>query len=472
MTRNVVLLCLDTVRKDYFDEYANRLQARSDVSFEQCRAASSCSVPSHASFMTGELPHQHGIDSYNSDYSSLGREDTFLAELPEYDALGVSANAFAGSPFGFDEMFDEFTDVSWTRRFPQGMDAEEYATKTDAEGLSFYIEFLKTALAHEHTLQTIANAALAQLDISLFSRLPLPKLLDDGASAVLQEAERLVDQNGSPFFLFINLMDAHVPHHNIWGYDQSIHSVPNTWSSITELDEWRVMLDGVDSYREDVEYFRQLYAASIDYLDRKVAAFIDRIQEVTADETTFVITADHGENLGFREDGGLFEHKSSLTEGLLHVPMSIVNPPAGYASHESAYMSQLELGMLIGGLARGETPDVFGDRIAAERIGTTIYGVEMAEEERRYWGRMLRCVYEDNSKIVWDSLGDATKYEIASHQPCWQKPHRKDVSPPSWVDDFFEEDITTYKQHVDTSGRFKDGLDDFTRDRLEDLGYL
>ena len=67
MTRNVVLVCLDTVRKDYFDEYATRLQKLCDVSFEQCRAASSCSVRSHASFMTGELPYRHGIDSYNSD---------------------------------------------------------------------------------------------------------------------------------------------------------------------------------------------------------------------------------------------------------------------------------------------------------------------------------------------------------------------------------------------------------------------
>lgn len=472
MKRNVVLICLDTVRKDYFDQYAERLQKRSDVSFDQCRAASSCSVPSHASFMTGELPHQHGIDSYNSDYSGLGREDTFLADLPEYDALGVSANAFAGSPFGFDRMFDAFTDVSWTRRFPQGMDAEEYATKTDAEGLSFYTEFLATALAHDHPLKTFANAALAQLDISIFSRIPLPKLLDDGASAVLRESRRLIEANSEPFFLFINLMDAHVPHHNVWGYDQSMHSVPNTWTSITEIDEWRVCLDGPEEHMEDVERFQQLYAASIEYLDRKVSAFIDWVQETTDEEVTFVITADHGENLGFPADDRLFEHKSSLSESLLHVPLSIVNPPAGYDAHETEFFSHLELGDLIAGLARGETPDLFADRIPAERIGTTISGVEMDEDETVYWGRMLRCLYEDETKTVWDSLGGCTEYEIALDTPCWQAQLERNGTVPSGTEEFFDEEITAYRDAVDSSERLDETLDEFTEERLRNLGYL
>lgn len=472
MNRNVVLICLDTVRKDYFDRYADRLRDRSDVSFEQCRAASSCSVPSHASFMTGRLPHQHGIDSYNSDYSRLGREDTFLADLPEYDALGVSANAFAGSPFGFDGMFDAFTDVSWTRRFPQGMDAEEYATKTDAEGLDFYTEFLEAAVTHDHPLKTLANAALAQLDISVFSRLPVPKLLDDGANAVLRESTRLIEATDEPFFLFINLMDAHVPHHNVWGYDQSLHSVPDSWSSITEIDEWRVTLDGVDPYREDVEHFRQLYAAAIDYLDRKVAAFIDRVQELTDGETTFVVTADHGENLGFPEDDGLFEHKSSLTESLLHVPMEVVNAPEGYAVRETEYLSHLELGTLLTGLAHGETPDVFADRIPAERIGTTVYSVEMDDSERTYWGRMLRCVYEDDRKIVWDSLGDRDEYELDRTRPCWQRRRDTDPALPAWASDLFDEEIVEYREAVDADQRLGQTVDEFTEERLKELGYL
>jgi len=54
--RNVVVICLDTVRKDYFDRYAPRLQDRADVIYDQCRAVSSWSVPSHASMFDRGAP--------------------------------------------------------------------------------------------------------------------------------------------------------------------------------------------------------------------------------------------------------------------------------------------------------------------------------------------------------------------------------------------------------------------------------
>ncbi len=57
---SVVVTCLDSVRKDYFDEHAERVQALSDSSVDQCPAASTWSLPSHASMRTGQLPSTHG----------------------------------------------------------------------------------------------------------------------------------------------------------------------------------------------------------------------------------------------------------------------------------------------------------------------------------------------------------------------------------------------------------------------------
>ncbi len=470
--RNIVVICLDSVRKDYFDEFTPRLQKLADTSFEQCRAASSCSVPSHASLLTGELPHQHGIHNYDVRYSKLGKSDTFLGDLPEHRSIGVSANAFAGSPFGFDTVFDEFQDISWTRRFPEGMDAEQYATQSDEDGLNFYLGFLQTALEHDHPIKTVANAALAQADISLFSRLPIPNLLDDGAKSILKESRRRVADGPEPVFLFMNLMEAHVPHHHVLGYDRSIHNVPRSWSSIRAVDEWDVMLDGPQKHEDDIERFRRLYGASIDYLDRQVAAFVEDIHRLTERETTFIVTADHGENLGFPEDNELFGHMSSLTEGLLHVPCLLLSPPDGYAVTEPRYVSQLEFGKLIAGLANNKTPNVFASRIAAERIGTTFSGVKMDEQERRYWGRMLRCVYEDEVKVVWDSLGEITEYEIDHDDPCWQSKADNQGTVPDWASGHFDNIISEYdKKSAHTDG-VADNVDEFTIKRLEKLGYL
>jgi len=158
MTRNVVLICLDTVRKDYFEEYAPRLQEMASVSFEQCRAASAWSTPSHASMLTGELPHRHGIHTHNRDFTCLERSETFLADIPDHTALGASANVYASSTFGFDTVFDHYSDIAPHRRFPAGMDMEKFIQDRDEEGIQRYLEFLREAIRHDHTLESQVTA--------------------------------------------------------------------------------------------------------------------------------------------------------------------------------------------------------------------------------------------------------------------------------------------------------------------------
>lgn len=469
MTRNVALIVLDTVRQDYFTQYATRLQSMSDVSFTQCRAASSCSVPSHASILTGALPHEHGIHSTAVDYSHLDETTTFFGGLTDHRTIGVSTNTFAGSSFGFDGLFDEFVDLSWTRRFPEGLDAREFVSTTDATGAEFYVTFLETALAHDHTLATLSNAALAQLDM-LFAKLPVPKLLDDGSRAALRTARERIESGSEPFFLFANLMEAHTPHQPVRGYDRSLYDVPNDWSTIDGLNQWEVNRNGLDGQEEAVENFRELYAAAIDYLDRRVAAFVERVQEATDYETTFVITSDHGENLGYATDDTMLGHTSSLSEGLLHVPLTLVNPPDGYASTEDGYVSHTKLGTLVTGLADGRTPDVFAERIAAERI-TTTNAPDVEADEQHYWKRMLRCVYEGERKWIWDSLGECTEYALDPERPNWQERLTEEPAvAPDWTDEFFTESMESFQGRSGVSESAS--IDAATRARLEELGYL
>lgn len=470
MTRNVVLICLDTIRKDYFDEYAPRLQELSGVSFEQCRAASAWSTPSHASMMTGELPHKHGIHTHNRTFHELSREDTFLGELTDHVALGASANVYASSTFGFDTIFDEYSDVAPHRRYPKGMDMEKFIQERELSGLARYAEFLREAINHPHTFQSLANGGLFKLN-DILRRAPVPKLLDDGASIVTKEALAMVDDVDDPFFLFTNFMDAHGPVHHVLGYDRDLHSAPNTWTSF-EFDDWEINVDGpAEKHRQHLQNHRELYAAAIDYLDRKVSSFIKEIQKESDRETTFVITADHGENLAFESDNELFGHTSSLTESLLHVPCYIVNPPGGYESEMHDYFSHLELGELITGMAREETPSVVSDRVFAELVGIGVGGAPNDPEEHRYWDRMLRCAYEDDQKFVWDSLGGNSKYQLDHSRPCWQEQIDDEAEIPQWARDRFEIEIETYKQQAKDN---ETGIDvgAAAESRLKDLGYL
>ena len=473
MTRNVVLVCLDTVRKDYFEEFAPRLAELADVSFEQCRAASAWSTPSHASMLTGKLAHQHGIHTHNRDFSGLKRADTFLADLPDHRTIGASANVYASSTFGFDGVFDDYSDIAPHRRFPDGMDMEKFIQEREGDGVARFAEFFRAAVTHDHPLQSVANGALFKLN-DLSRRAPLPKVLDDGANIVAREALSKARAGSEPFFLFTNFMDAHGPVHHVLGYDRSFHDAPNTWTSF-EFDDWAINVDGaIEENRQHIEYHRDLYGAAIDYLDRKVSEFVRSVREQTDRETTFVITADHGENMAYDADDGLWGHTSSLTESLLHVPCYIVNPPDGYAAEEHDYFSHLQLGDLLSGLACEETPDVFTDRPVAELVGIGVGGAPRDEDEHRYWDRMLRCAYDGETKFVWDSLGGRVEYRIDHDRPCWQEPVASGdaVEIPDWATARFDEDISAYKQRAADGETDSIAVDDATRQRLSELGYL
>jgi hypothetical protein len=472
--RNVVLICLDTVRKDFFDEYAPRIQERAEVSFEQCRAASSWSIPSHASMMTGELPSVHGVHDHNRDFSGIAEEDTFLADLPDHYTTGVSANVYASSGFGFDRMFDDFCDVSPDSRFPEGIHVGRFGYEHKGEGPKKFLSFAKACLEHDHPLKSLANGAAVELD-KLLAKLPVPKLLDEGASIIAREGVKTVSSSPEPLFLFTNFMDAHAPLRHVWGYDRSLHNASYTWSS-GDFDKWELNVDGREGLERnmaDVQTHRGLYGAAIDYLDRTVVEFIDDVQAAADEETTFVITADHGENLGYEAEDYLFGHDSSLSEGLQHVPLYVVNPPEAcdYDAEEDGYFSHLRLGELLVGLAHEETPDVFDERIPAELIGSSIAN---PPEDPEYWNRMLRCVYEGEEKAEWDSLGGSSLYELDHDRPCWQQRVEEGIPYAAFDSEFFEEEISAYKERAEAGDVDGDGpdVDEATQDRLQDLGYL
>jgi arylsulfatase A-like enzyme len=468
-SRNLVLVCLDTVRKDFFDEYAPRLREEADVVYEDCRAASSWSAPSHASMFTGVLPHEHGVHAYHRDFSELSREDTFLGDLPDYDAYGASANVWASSSFGFDRFFDDFSDVSPDRRFPDGLDVAQFGQECERHGLARQAAFLRRALEHDRPLRSLGNGALVQLD-RVFAKLPIPKPLDDGASLLVRETLRRVEDSEGPFFAFVNFMDAHGPLHHIRGYDRDLHDAPLDWS--TRTVDFSAAVEANDE--ETLGRYRGLYGAAIDYLDRTVLDFFERVQRATDRETTFVITADHGNDLAL-DDRSLWGHTHTrLTEGLLHVPCAVLNAPGEGRDVVAERVSHLRLGELLVGLANGERPDVTDERIAAERIGYSGPVHTMDDDLPEGGNRVLRCAYEDGGKFLWDADWVAEAYELDRDRPCVER--RLDEAPDDETiraldEELFALDVETVAASIaDADGG--PAVDAATQQRLADLGYM
>jgi arylsulfatase A-like enzyme len=84
---------------------------------------------------------------------------------------------------------------------------------------------------------------------------------------------------------------------------------------------WEYIAGMVEMTGRDFEILRALYRAEIAYLDRRIGELRDMLEAHGEwEDTVFVVTGDHGENIG---DHGLMDHQYCLYDTLLHVPLVI-----------------------------------------------------------------------------------------------------------------------------------------------------
>ncbi|MFD1562866.1 sulfatase-like hydrolase/transferase [Haloarchaeobius amylolyticus] len=461
MARNVVLLCLDTVRYGYFERHADDLQAIADHTFEECRTASTWSVPSHASMFTGVLPHEHGFHSATPTFGDLDREDTFLSDLDRFQFIGVSANPYASPVFGFDRLFDNFYHAESSMPYAEGLSPSKFWHESSTEDWTRYIEFLEACVRHNHPMKSLANGVASQTE-KLFQKLPMAKPFDDGCKRILSRTRRILDESEQPTFVFVNVMDAHGPLTNVRSYDQSLIAEEHRNCS-PDIDALAMNMDETfDEYEENIAAYRDLYAAAVEYTTRRVAEFCRRVD----DDTAVVITADHGEQLDDGTGERRFGHVTpDAAEALLHVPLAVVN--ADLAVDESEPISHLDLGNLVTAIAT-ETEFEKCQPLAAEVAGLGVAHPPTDHEDFDYWNRVSRCVYLNNGadKYVWDSMGTARHYGQVNGEYVLEREGGPELVPPNAtapfmtdIEDARTEEKTTY-------------VDAAVESKLEELGYL
>lgn len=460
MNRNIALLVLDCVRKDFFEDFASNIRDMSDLSIDKCYAASSWSTPSHASIFTGELPHRHGVHAHNLSFQNL-EVDTFLTELADHKTIGTSTNLFAGPSFHFDSLFDEFWNASRNGLFIGGMSIEEFSQTNPSEGIQKYREFISEAYQKRCLLRSILNGASVKINDAV-ERVSLPRLWDYGAGAMIRGSlDRLPDEE--PFFFFANFMEAHSPYLPSGKYDSSFYDIPRGWSG--EAKEWEINKNP-DEYVNIIKNRRDVYAASIDYLDQRVSSFIEELIQKTEGETTVFVTADHGESLAFEAEDYIWGHQGSLSHSLLHVPFVAINLPEKYMdSLDCSNFSHLDLGDLISSVAKDEPLHIQPrEWVPAERIG---YGPSTEPEDFEYWDRAIRCVYHDKYRYEWDSIGGKFKYEIIGDSI--ENKISENAEIPDGAVKQFDAEIEEYKTSTSNS---RSELNESTKQNLSELGYL
>jgi len=267
-----VLVVLDTVRYDAVSAYGEIGTSTPTVDalagrgllYRHAYANANWTLPSHATLFTGLLPSQHGV---NAVHVYAPDSLVMLAERLRdagYETVGISDNPYVGKSTNLTQGFDRFT-----------------------------------------SLETPMLTGVATVDVE---------------SAV---SAWLAARNGDrPYFLFVNLMDAHAPYKN-HAENPFLVVDPRTAALVAQDDRY---LCSPLSNSSEIDILWSLYIGGVVAADARLGALLRQLRNagVSDGRTVIIVTADHGEHFG---EHRLILHDYGVYDELLHVPLVVVGAP-------------------------------------------------------------------------------------------------------------------------------------------------
>lgn len=325
--RNVVFLVLDSLRRDRVSLYndgvtfTQHLAELGDESiiFDDAIAQAPWTLPSHASMFTGTYPWEHGATQQSPIFEPDAPTLVERFAGAGYRTAGYTPNPwvspFSGLATGFDD-WDNFltpTGISMPDFVGSSKILEWWSQKR--------FERFKTALTDMadslfETWSRRQGSKMAQTD----------RVLDRG-KAFIERGDR-----SRPFFLYMNLLDAHEPYYPPTDYRKR-HA-----EDVDPRDECQIPSRHLKGETEaDFESISKLYDASVDYLDDAVGEFIAFLRRSDLlDDTVVAVLADHGQALG---EDGLYGHQYGVGPVLTRVPMLVRAP--GYTPQRDDRLFEL-----------------------------------------------------------------------------------------------------------------------------------
>ena len=295
---SVLVLILDTVRADHLSIYGYHRETTPELArfledhpeavlYDMAFAPGTWTLPSHASLFTGLLPSEHGAhegimygQGGDPRRPHLKAEET-LAELAKrngYRTAAVLSNTVSlrasGMRRGFDWVFKPLKESR--------------------------MELLGEDLRRRLVPMVYSHVSKAGPSVYRVNELIL----------------RFIDSEDSPFLVFGNYSEAHIPY----------APRPPFSGEYTEADipNWGPPEYGQSA--ELIEYLEGRYDEEILALDSGLGELFDELdQRGIFDRAWVIITSDHGEAFG---EHGLTEHGTAVYNEVTRIPL-IVSPPKG-----------------------------------------------------------------------------------------------------------------------------------------------
>jgi arylsulfatase A-like enzyme len=481
---NVLFVVMDTVRKDHLSVYGHDREttpalerlAEEAATFEEALAPAPWTLPVHASMFTGKYPSQHGASQENPYLTGA----TTLAESLDLPSACYSSNAwitpYTGLTAGFSDQ-DNFFRVM-PGEFLSGPLARAWRTMNDSDAL-----------------RGIADR-LVEVGNRFHERFAGSENADSKTPAVVDRAIDFIDDNDE-YFAFINLMDAHLPYHPPEEYAREFAPGVDSTQVCQNAKEYNAGVRAIDDAEWDA--IRGLYDAEIRHVDAQLDRLFSWMREHDEWEDTLVIVcADHGELHG---EHGLYGHEFAIYDQLVNVPLLVKHPEVD-AERRSEQVELIDLYHTIldhAGVEAdpgGEPLDRTRSMLSSEyrdfeggKRGFVEYyrpvvelnqleskaaeaGIDI-DPESRFYSRM-RAVRRTDAKYIHNERIDDEFYrlDIDAHEMV----NRHGEAGPLQTE--LSEALGAFARRVGAEwgdapeGEVLSGMDEETRDRLRDLGYV
>ena len=483
---NVVVVVMDTarageiVRPDHRDMSLPAIDRLAEDGTEYTRAfaGSPWTLPSHASLFTGTYPSKHGA---HAGHKYLDDDLPTLAEAFQasgYETAAVTNNTWISEEFGFARGFET---IYKTWQYVQtDTDLGEIArTKQGVEML----RALTARLVEGNPAVNVANAVYGQ-----FFR----RRTDDGAQRTNEWiADWLADRTREdPFFCFVNYLEPHLEYRPPKGFAEEFLPSSVTYDEAMDVpqDAWGYIAGEVDLTDRELDILHALYRAEIAYLDRRIGELREHLEAAGEfEDTVFVVTSDHGENIGDHE---FMDHQYNLYDTLLHVPLVVHGPGFGTGQVDDlVQLTDLAPTLL-------DTVGIDGPEMREELQGQSFYPAveteprehaiaeymapqpsmealearvgDLTPEVRRY-DRSLRAIRADNWKLIRGSDGSSELYHLAADPAEQTDLATENADRVAALNERLDEWLASF-EHAEATGDVS--MTDATAARLEDLGYL
>lgn len=495
MNPNIVVLLLDATRMDHLSCYGYDRKttpffeqlAEDSVVYDRAYSQSIWTLPSYASIFTGKYPSDHRAVDWNSSV----QDRTFVDNLNEsgYRTHTVSAHLGAADGMGIVDSFETSEPITIRTRdflFPDDPVFEEIEKRRKANTYDSaarrYLAAARLAFK-KRSFKSFPNALYHQYQ--LFRRRH-GLWTDNGADRILSRAEEFVSEAESPYFLFLDFLEAHQPYRPPREYigeflpdDVSVAEM----NDVIDANHIGMTIQGEAFTDRERMILEGLYDAAIHYLDDRIESFYRYLEETgEAENTVFVVLADHGDLFG---EWGLWGHQGRIQNRLCHVPL-LIRYPWGDGRREDGVTELRQLFDHFSAIGSGVNPNEAPTLTPQGEALIEYFGLdtqisitpweEYEDATRTEWGTYQASLVRDRWRLFCDATRTEALYDVLADP---DEHNNLAANHPDTVVDLHdriealvgspEENHQAYRSTSDTDSFV---LDEDTADHLEELGYL